>query len=97
MLLFLIIKVIGDKLFKQESIGWGDVKLSFIAGLVLGFKLSLVFIVLAIFITLPYSLLLIITKKKFIVPFGPFLITSMCIVYLLSQEISNILNILLGV
>ena len=96
-LLFLVIKIIGDKVFKQESLGWGDVKLSFIAGLLLGLKLSFVYIFLGAVLALPYAIISRVSKNKIRVPFGPFLITSLAIVYLFSSEISNIINILLGV
>ena len=97
MLLFLIVKLIGDRLFKQESLGWGDVKLAFFAGLLLGFKLSFIFIIVSILLALIYSLMNIIRNRKLMLPFGPFMITSLCIVYLFSAEISNIINLLLGV
>ena len=70
---------------------------AFIAGLLLGLKLGLVFILVSVLLALPYGLILTITKKKLLLPFGPFLITSICIVYLFQQEISNIINVLLGV
>ena len=96
-IIFLLIKIIGDKVFKQESLGWGDVKLSFIAGLLLGFKLGLIYMFLGAFLALPYGLISRILKKEIHMPFGPFLITSLCIVYIYSFEILNILNVLLGV
>ena len=43
MLLFcfmLLVKIIGDKAFKRESLGGGDIKLSFFIGAVLGYKLA---------------------------------------------------------
>ena len=96
-ILLLSIKLIGDKVFKQESLGWGDVKLSFIAGLVLGFKLGLVYLFLGAFIALPYGLYGRMSKKELLMPFGPFLITSMWIVYAFAPVINGWINILLGV
>ena len=94
--LFLIIKLLGDKAFKQESLGWGDVKLSFIAGLMLGFRLSLVYMFLAAFIALPYGIILRKYKEEVLMPFGPFLALSLGIVYVLSPMLNNLLNILIG-
>ena len=94
--LFLIIKLVGDKAFKQESLGWGDVKLSFVAGLMLGFRLSLVYMFLAAVIALPYGLILRKFKEEVLMPFGPFLALSLCIIYLLSPIFNILLNILIG-
>ena len=94
--LFLIIKLIGDKVFKQESLGWGDIKLSFVAGLMLGFRLSLVYMFLGALIALPYGLILRKFKEEVLMPFGPFLITSLCIIYAFLPFFNNLLNILLG-
>ena len=96
-IILLIIKLVGDKVFKQESLGWGDVKLSFIAGLLLGFKLGLVYLFLGAFIALPYGIYLRVSKKDLLMPFGPFLITSMWIVYVCSPYIRIILKVLIGV
>ena len=53
--IMLIVKMIGDKSFKQESLGWGDVKLTFIAGMLLGFKLGVIYIFLGAILALPYA------------------------------------------
>ena len=92
----LIIKFLGDKGFKQESLGWGDVKLSFIAGLLLGFKLGLVYIFIAAFIALPYGLVLRLLKKDMLMPFGPFLITSLYLVFIFNEQINMMLSYLFG-
>lgn len=94
--LLLVIKLIGDKVYKQESLGWGDVKLSFIAGLLLGFKLGLVYLFVGALIALPYGLVLRLIKKDIIMPFGPFLITSLYLVFIFSPYINRLLSILLG-
>ena len=38
----LMVKIVGDKAFKRESLGGGDIKLSLFIGLVLGYKLSFI-------------------------------------------------------
>lgn len=50
-----LFKMIGDKVFKKESLGGGDIKLLFLIGLVLGFDMSMVTIFIASFIALPFS------------------------------------------
>ena len=79
--ILLVVKLVGDKAYKQESLGWGDVKLSFIAGLLLGFKLGLVYLFIGAFIALPYGIILRLMKKEGVMPFGPFLILGTYIVF----------------
>lgn len=79
-LVVFIVKKIGDKVFKRESLGGGDVKLAFIIGLTLGFKLGLFSIVVSSFLALPVALLVTFVFKEREIPFGPFLITSVLII-----------------
>ena len=94
--ILLVIKLVGDKVFKQESLGWGDVKLSFIAGTVLGFKLGLVYLFLGAIIALPYGIITRMLKKDMLMPFGPFLITSLYILFIFSEKVNIILDMLIG-
>lgn len=96
LLLFLIIKILGDKAFKQESLGWGDVKLSLVAGTVLGPYLGIVFIVLASFLAFPYAIYISIRHHEAMLPFGPFLATSMLIIFWNSDLIISLLQKLIG-
>ncbi|MCH5166570.1 MAG: prepilin peptidase [Erysipelotrichales bacterium] len=96
-LVMLCVKLIGDKSFKQESLGWGDVKLSFLAGFILGFKIGLVYVFLGAILALPYALYTTIKKNNGMIPFGPFLALSMLIIFWNSNLIINYINILLGV
>ena len=89
-----IIKIIGDHAFKRESLGGGDIKLALFIGLILGLKLSLVTVVLASFIALPYSLIYVIKKQDKEVPFGPFLIMATLICFVFSDPINSLLNLL---
>lgn len=89
-----IVKLIGDKVFKRESLGGGDIKLMIFIGLLLGIKLGLVSFALSAFLALPYALFLVINKKEKEVPFGPFIITSAFLVFIFQNEIINLLNTL---
>ena len=91
-LIMYLIKLFGDKVFKRESLGGGDIKLAFLMGIVLNFKLALVSLVFSSFIALPYAIYLIISKKEEM-PFGPFLITSLLFVFVFADTISNVLKI----
>lgn len=77
----LIIKLLGDFVFKQESLGWGDVKLAFVAGLALGLRVGVLYIFIASLLALPYALFTMIIKKEAVVPFGPFLVISMLLLF----------------
>ena len=95
-LLVLLIKILGDRAFKQESLGWGDVKLSFIAGLALGIKVGVIYIFAASFLALPYALYFTIRKKEAIVPFGPFLVLSMLILFWNMNHVLLFIKTMLG-
>lgn len=80
-----LIKIIGDKLFKRESLGGGDIKLMAFIGSSIGFIPSLFSIFLASIIALPASL--IIKNKEGIVPFGPFLLFASIFMWFLNIDI----------
>ena len=95
-LLFLgryLIKIIGDNIFKRESLGGGDIKLAFVIGYTLGFKLSLIALILSSFLALPYSVASLKLQKNNEVPFGPFLVSSLFIVFLFQDKFANILSL----
>lgn len=96
-LIMLAIKFIGDKAFKQESLGWGDVKLSFIAGMFLGVPLGIVYIFAGSFLAFPYALIMTMTKKESMVPFGPFLATALLLIFWNYDLVLTFVNNLLGV
>lgn len=81
-ILMLIIKIIGDKVFKRESLGGGDVKLMSIVGLTFGsIYTSLCSLFISSIIALVVSLLER-KKEENIIPYGPFLIIGTIIVYI---------------
>ena len=90
--LFLLIKFFGDRIFKKESLGGGDIKLAILLGVVLNFKLAMVAFVLSAFIAFPYALFVSIFKKEAIVPYGPFIISALVIVFCFSTQATNIIN-----
>ena len=92
--IMLLIKMFGDYLFKKESMGGGDIKLMFIFGMVLGWKMAIASIFLASFIALPVSLILYFRKKENIIPFGPFLCISALILLLAKIDFNTLINLL---
>ena len=92
----LLIKKMGDVLFRQESLGGGDIKLMFLIGLVIGYAMAVCNIFFATFIAFPIALFLLITKKDNIIPFGPFLSMSAIILFVWGLTFSDIINFILS-
>lgn len=89
-----LIMLLGNFIFKKESLGGGDIKLSFVAGLVLGSKLGIMYIVFGAFLAFPYAMYITIRNKENMLPFGPFLISSLLIIYLDYNFFLNFINTL---
>lgn len=77
-LLMFLIKIIGDKSFKRESLGGGDIKLLGIIGLALGFYPTLISLIISCSMTLLYYFLSKQDEKE--IPFGPFLLIGALLV-----------------
>ena len=92
-LIVLVIKLLGDKVFKQESLGWGDVKFSYLAGYVLNIPISLIYLFLGAFIALPNAIYQSIKKGTSITPFGPFLALSLMILFWLNKYVVILINL----
>ncbi len=89
----LLIKLGGDKLFKRESMGGGDIKLMFVFGLVLGYPMTIVSIFLGSIVGLVISLITLRKNPEHIIPFGPFLAIGALIIVLLQINPDMILEI----
>lgn len=93
-ILMLLLKLFGDKVFKKESMGGGDIKLMFLIGMVLNWEGALISLFLASFIALPISLIILAIKKDHVIPFGPFLSIATIILFLTKFDINNLMNLL---
>ena len=89
-----LLMIFGSLVFKQEALGGGDIKLSFVAGMVLGIKLGILYIVLASFLAFPYAIYITIKNKDNMLPFGPFLVSSLLIIYLNTNIINEIIKLI---
>lgn len=87
-----VIKLIGDKLFKRESMGGGDIKLMFLFGIVIGYPLCICDIFLATFIAFPVAVYTLFSRKDNLIPFGPFLAMAAILIHISKVDISEILN-----
>lgn len=89
----LLLKLLGDFLFKKESMGGGDIKLLAVFGFVLGLPLSIVSVFLSAFIALPISLVILKFTKNHEIPFGPFLSIAAALIFLSRLDINFIINL----
>lgn len=92
--LMFVVKVLGDKLFKRESLGGGDIKLAFIMGSILPYNLFLVALLGGSLLAFPYAIMVSQKTKSHELSFGPFLALGLLIVFLLKNDIINILNMI---
>lgn len=92
-IMFLIMKV-GTILFKKECLGGADIKLMFVVGLVLDPLLSLLVIVIASFIALPSALFAYFKNREHMIPFGPFIVLGLLILYFTKFNMFDLLNLI---
>lgn len=91
-----MIKLIGDKIFKKESMGGGDIKLMFLFGIVLGYALSICDIFLATFIAFPVAIFILFSRKDNLIPFGPFLAMGAILIHISKVDFNSIINFLIN-
>lgn len=95
MLLFLImymVMLIGDSVFKKESLGGGDIKLMFIFGLILDPLMGIITIFVGSILALPISLIMLKRNKDNVIPFGPFLLLAFTLIYYTGITSNTILS-----
>lgn len=86
------IMLIGNYIFKRESMGGGDIKMMFVIGLILSPLLGTISIFIASFLALPISLIAMTYKKESIIPFGPFLLVAFMFIYFTGIDTNTIMN-----
>lgn len=89
-----VIKLIGDRLFKRESMGGGDIKLMFLFGIVLGYPLAICDIFLATFIAFPVAIFILFSRRDNLIPFGPFLAMAAILIHISKVDINGIITFL---
>ena len=93
-LMLYLVMIIGNKLFKKECLGGADIKLFFVVGLLFPPLVSMLVLVISCFIALPVSLILYFKNKENIIPFGPFIVISMLLVFFLKLDFQKIMDFL---
>ena len=65
--------LLGDLLFRKESMGGGDIKLLAMAGSILGWKLVVLTFFISPILALIPGLFVLVMKRSHVIPYGPFL------------------------
>jgi len=89
------IMLLGEKMFKRESLGGGDVKMMFVFGLVLDPIVGSLTIFLGSMLALPISLFMYYKYHNNAIPFGPFLLLAFALLYFMRID-ANFIIYLLG-
>ena len=81
-IVMVLIRLFGNKAFKKESLGWGDIKIMALVGFTIGIIPSLFAVFFASLLALPFAIYEMVTNKDQIVAFGPYLfLGAMIIMY----------------
>lgn len=91
-----LIMQFGSFLFKKETMGGADVKLMFTVGICTEPLLSLIVIIVASVVALPISLVLLVKEREHAIPFGPFIMIGLLIVFFTKLSSTEIMRFLLG-
>lgn len=88
------IMYIGNKMFKKESLGGGDIKMMFVIGLVLEPLPGTLSIFVASFLALPIAIIALSKKRENIIPFGPFLLVAFMFMFYMQFDTNTIIDLL---
>jgi leader peptidase (prepilin peptidase)/N-methyltransferase len=85
--------LLGDFLFKKESMGGGDIKLLAMAGTILGWQLALVAFFLAPMLAVIPGLIVLFVKKSHVIPYGPFLSLALVVAMVWGYDLLRVSGI----
>lgn len=92
LVMFLIMQL-GNKLLKKESLGGADIKLMFLVGLVLNPIEGMFCIFLSSLLALPISLILLWKNKDNVIPYGPFILLALLLIFIFNFDLNFLLSI----
>lgn len=92
-LFFLAIGFLGKRMFHREALGGGDIKFAFLMGMILGIPHAFMALVLSTFLALPYATFSLLRTEEKEVPYGPFLVSALCLVFFFYDKFSYILKL----
>ena len=79
--------LLGDLLFRKESMGGGDIKLLAMAGSILGWKMVALTFFLAPLLALIPGLFVLLWKRSHVIPYGPFLSLALVVSLFVGERI----------
>ena len=82
--------VLGDLLFRKESMGGGDVKLMAMAGSILGWKFVVLAFFLAPMLALLPGLFVLLAKRSHVIPYGPFLSVALAVALFHGEDLLRV-------
>lgn len=91
------IKILGNSMFKKESLGDGDIKLMGVIALGLGITNSFVSLFFSSLVALIFSLIIMRKNKDGLIPFGPFLLLGALIVLYIGNYITPFLDEIISI
>lgn len=86
------IRLIGNLLFKQDSMGGGDIKMMAYVALFVGWPMSFVIVFLGAFLALPVSIFIMYKNKNHILAFGPYLAIATMFVFLCNIDFNMVIE-----
>ena len=89
-----LIMLLGNYIFKKETLGGADIKLMLVAGLSLSPILGIMVIFIASAIALPVSILIYVVSREHALPFGPFIVAAILLFFLLKIDINTFKSLL---
>ena len=95
-LMMYLVMLLGNFLFKKESLGGADIKLMFLVGLVLDPIRSIMVIFIASITALPVSLILLVKNKEHVIPYGPFIVFGLLTIYFTKLDLLEIFTKILN-
>ncbi len=97
MFLFMyLVMLLGNYIFKQESLGGGDIKLLFVLGMTMPILLDFIAVIVATFLAFPIATYFLIKNKDKMLPFGPFLILGFLLLFMFKIDVNDIYNFLIN-
>lgn len=89
--IFCLLKIVGNFLSKDDSVGDGDIKLLILSGLVLGLKLLLLAVLFFCFLGFLLGIYLLLQKRygqSKVVPFGPVIVVGVLASYFWGNDLN---------
>lgn len=86
------IMLLGNFLFKKESLGGGDIKMMFVFGLIINPILGLFVIFIASVLALPVSIFILLKNHENLIPFGPFLLIGFTLIYFMDIDLNMVIE-----